>query len=186
MLRIQAGAYKRRKIGTEHLDEVRPSLGRVRETLFNWLAPYTSGARCLDAFAGSGSLGLEALSRSAQRCYFVDSNERSIKALQSLLISWGVLEERYHLVHGNCPQALRGIEDKLDLVFLDPPFAQPSLMLDCIQLLLDADKLADGALIYCELARAQADTLAQLPPELQPHKQSTSSSIIYSLLRYQP
>ena len=185
MLRIQAGAYKRRKISTEHLDEVRPSLGRVRETLFNWLAPYTSGARCLDAFAGSGALGLEALSRSAQSCYFVDSSERSIKALQALLTSWGVLEDRYDLLHGNCPQALLGIEGKLDLVFLDPPFAKPSLMLDCVKLLLYADKLADGALIYCELARAQADTLAQLPPELQPYKQSASSTIIYSLLRYQ-
>ena len=185
MLRIQAGAYKRRKISTEHLEEVRPSLGRVRETLFNWLAPYTSGARCLDAFAGSGSLGLEALSRSAQHCYFVDSNERSTKALQGLLTSWGVLEDRYHLVHGNCPQALLGIEGKLDLVFLDPPFAHPSLMLDCVKLLLAADKLADGALIYCELARAQADTLAQLPQELQPYKQSASSNIVYSLLRYQ-
>ena len=72
-LRIIGGQWRGRKLTFTPAEGLRPTTDRVRETLFNWLAPFIFGARCADLFAGSGALGLEALSRGAAHCDFVDS-----------------------------------------------------------------------------------------------------------------
>ena len=83
--RIIAGQWRSRKFSFPDLPDLRPTPDRVRETLFNWLAPYISGARCLDLYAGSGALGMEALSRGAAFVEFVDHSQQVIKQINQNL-----------------------------------------------------------------------------------------------------
>ena len=187
MLRVLAGNYKGRKIATDHLrSEQRPSLARIRETLFNWLHPELAGARCLDAFAGSGALGLESLSRGAQACAFIDSSPANVAAIQRLVRDWGIAADRVDLQLGACPQAIERLESSFDIVFLDPPFDQPELVLSCLQRLEWARKLNPGALVYVEMSLQHGDLLAQATDlGWSTHRQRSTSSLIYALLRWQ-
>ena len=84
-LRIIGGEWRGRKLRFPDVAGLRPTTDRVRETLFNWLAPVIHGARCLDLFAGSGALGLEALSRGASSVVFIDSDRRAVQSLRENL-----------------------------------------------------------------------------------------------------
>src|SRR5688572_14079376 len=84
-LRIIAGVWRGRRLRFADAPEIRPTPDRVRETLFNWLGPRIAGARCLDLFAGSGALGLEALSRGAAHVLFVERNAAAVRELRTLL-----------------------------------------------------------------------------------------------------
>jgi 16S rRNA (guanine966-N2)-methyltransferase len=101
---------------------VRPTPDRVRETLFNWLAPSIEGATCLDLFAGTGALGLEALSRGARRVVFVEQQQSQIRQLQENV---DLLQcEGSELRHQNALSYLSSVQEKFDVVFLDPPYHQ--------------------------------------------------------------
>jgi len=121
-LRIIAGTWRGRKFRFPDAD-IRPTPDRVRETLFNWLQGRVEGARCLDLYAGSGALGLEALSRGAASVVFVERQRLVADALRRQLHDWQAVgtevlcaQARQYLgsAHGG---------DRFDLVFLDPPFA---------------------------------------------------------------
>src|SRR6516225_870905 len=86
-VRIIGGAWRGRKLAFTPADGLRPTGDRIRETLFNWLSPYIHGARCVDLFAGSGALGLEALSRGAAHCDFIDSASRAVSTVQEHLVT---------------------------------------------------------------------------------------------------
>jgi len=133
-LRIIAGRWRGKRFRFPELD-IRPTPDRVRETLFNWLQTRIEGAHCLDLYAGSGALGLEALSRGAASVVFVEHQRAAVNALRQLLRDWQasgatvVRDEAQHYLAargGPDPQAAdagRGF----DLVFLDPPFASGEL-----------------------------------------------------------
>jgi 16S rRNA (guanine966-N2)-methyltransferase len=125
----------------------------VRETLFNWLAPVVHGARCADLFAGSGALGLEALSRGAASCDFVETSGPAVRAIADHLDSLDAG------TRGRCHRAraldfIERVEHSLDLVFIDPPFglglAQPTL-----DALLRPGVLAAAAQLYLEMGRGE-------------------------------
>ena len=128
-LRIIGGNWRGRRVKFPSSNELRPTPDRVRETLFNWLQPVIAGSRCLDLFAGSGALGLEALSRGATRVVFVDHEPKVIEHLHaalSLLKAEGA--------EPKLTQARRYLEspvEAFDIVFLDPPFADESLPAIC-------------------------------------------------------
>lgn len=162
-LRIIGGAWRGRRWRFPLNPAIRPTPDRVRETLFNWLAQRVAGARCLDLFAGSGALGLEALSRGAAQVVFVDSDAASVAALRTLLATWPAPEfgaaqpdpARAELLHVD---ALRWIAQRrepqrppFDLVFLDPPFAA-GVLPRCLAALDAGDWLAPGARLYVECA----------------------------------
>lgn len=131
------------------MEGLRPTPDRVRETLFNWLQQDIIGAHCLDLFAGSGALGLEALSRGASRAILV---EKSATAAQQLETHLRTLDcNAAVVVHLTAEQFLqRGPGDaRYDVVFLDPPFGK-GLIATCIKLLEEKDWLAPGARIYLE------------------------------------
>ena len=107
--------------------EIRPTSDRVRETLFNWLQGRVAGRRCLDLYAGSGALGLEALSRGAAHCVFVDQNAQAIAGLGDVLREWGAPSGMAELVHERAERFLARAARAFDLVFLDPPFAGQAL-----------------------------------------------------------
>ncbi len=149
-LRIIGGTWRGRRFRFPPSAEIRPTPDRVRETLFNWLASRVSGARCLDLFAGSGALGLEALSRGAAEVVFVERDGAAARELSGRLAEWGAAGARVE--QRDALQFLRAAPQPFDIVFLDPPFAAADLLPSAAGLLEGRQWLAPGALIYVECA----------------------------------
>jgi 16S rRNA (guanine966-N2)-methyltransferase len=183
MLRIIGGTWRGRTWRFPEGD-IRPTPDRVRETLFNWLMPTIVGTRCLDLFAGSGALGLEALSRGAARVVFVEKAPAAARELRQTLAQWG--GERAAAGHVQVTDAngyLAGNPELFDLVFLDPPFAG-ELLGEVAARLETANWLAPGALIYAECpARAG---LPRLPLAWTVAKAGRAGEVGYHLLRRTP
>src|SRR5210317_1361034 len=125
-LRIVAGKWRSRLLDIADVPGLRPTSERIRETLFNWLAPSIQGARCLDLFAGTGALGFEALSRGATLVIFVENSRRAARAIEK---SAQILDAAGAVVHrGDANDYLRDAAPaSFDIVFLDPPFADDRL-----------------------------------------------------------
>jgi 16S rRNA (guanine966-N2)-methyltransferase len=159
-VRIIGGLWRARRIRFEANAQLRPTPNRVRETLFNWLREVIVGARCLDLFAGSGALGLEALSRGAATVTFVESDPKVAASLaRSLAALAGPDERRAAIVTADAYRYLGGPAVACDVVFLDPPFAAGRLAELCT-LLQERGWLAPRADIYLEsAARAPAPSL---------------------------
>ncbi len=164
--RIIGGHHRGRRLSFPDLPSLRPSPDRVRETLFNWLGPAVRGARCADLFAGSGALGLEALSRGAASCHFVDRSAEAIAAINGHL----ALLDLQDRATASCADAQRllaqgGLE--ADLYFVDPPFDGNHWERLCT--LLDHSLGGARALVYLEHP-------ARLEPELPSGWQLLKSS----------
>lgn len=175
-LRIIGGNWRGRKLSFPDVDGLRPTGDRIRETLFNWLAPDIQRARCLDLFAGSGALGLEALSRGAAECLFL---ERSPIAARELEKNLDLLNATNGQLLGQ--DALAWLQQKnqqqFDLVFIDPPF-QLDLWQPTFDLLETGGYLAENALIYVECPKGAT---YQTPRQWHPHKEKIAGSNIYRL-----
>lgn len=174
-LRIIAGKWRSRKIQFPDLPQLRPTPDRVRETLFNWLMPVISGARCLDLFAGSGALGLEALSRGAAEVVFVDRDHQVAKYLKDALQL--LKSEHGQVVQADALDYLAGPAQRFDIVFLDPPY-QSSLLTPCGEA-LEATWLASQAHIYIETARQSAPP--HLPENWTVLRDKTAGQVCYRL-----
>ncbi|HLW75174.1 MAG TPA: 16S rRNA (guanine(966)-N(2))-methyltransferase RsmD [Gammaproteobacteria bacterium] len=145
--RIIAGQWRRRKLHFPPLTGIRPSPDRVRETLFNWLRERIEGAACLDLFAGSGALGLEALSRGAAAAVFVDRERAAVSALREHLTALGATGGE--AVQADALAWLEGPARAFDVVFLDPPF-DSELLAQAAEKLERRGWLKDAAVIYLE------------------------------------
>jgi 16S rRNA (guanine966-N2)-methyltransferase len=176
-LRIVAGKWRSRLLDIADVPGLRPTSERIRETLFNWLSPTIPGARCLDLFAGTGALGLEALSRGAGDVVFVEKSPVAAKVLrdnvQVLDASTADVRQANALAFLEAPAG-----KKFDIVFLDPPFAADMLG-DLCRLLDEASMLCSGALVYLEEDRARPET--DLPPGWRILKSKTAGNVRYSL-----
>jgi 16S rRNA (guanine966-N2)-methyltransferase len=146
-LRVIGGEWRGRRFRFPPLAALRPSPDRVRETLFNWLQPVIAGSRCLDLFAGSGALGLEALSRGAGRVVFIEREDTVVKQLRDTLQTLGAAGAAVH--RQDARRFLAGAPEEFDIVFLDPPYGADWLPEICRA--LEANGwLASPALIYLE------------------------------------
>jgi len=121
-MRVVAGIYGGRKLIAPPGDETRPTSDRVREALFSVLGPSIEDARVLDLFAGSGALGIEALSRGAASAVFVDSSHKAIKAVRANLAALGIDAEVRPIAARAALRAASARREAYDLVFLDPPY----------------------------------------------------------------
>ncbi len=147
VLRIIAGEWRGRRLRLPADAALRPTPERVRETLFNWLAPRLAGARCIDAFAGSGALGLEALSRGAAACLFLEQSQTSARALRDTLASLAAHQAR--VLTADAIGWFAQAEGQYDLIFLDPPFDSPRLG-EALSLIEARGLLAPGGRLYLE------------------------------------
>ncbi|BBP80737.1 MULTISPECIES: 16S rRNA (guanine(966)-N(2))-methyltransferase RsmD [Pseudomonas] len=176
-LRIIGGEWRSRRFAFPNGPGLRPTPDRVRETLFNWLAPYVEGARVLDPFTGSGALYLEALSRGAQEALALDLNPDSIAALRGTLDTLGCGAGQ--LLQAD---ALRYLATQTprpyDLVFLDPPFNLALLQPACA-LLEENGWLAADAWIYTESESAPSSL--GLPGNWRLHREKKASTVHYAL-----
>ncbi|MCB2387727.1 16S rRNA (guanine(966)-N(2))-methyltransferase RsmD [Thalassolituus alkanivorans] len=142
-LRIIGGQWRSRRLRFPAVDGLRPTMDRVRETVFNWLQYDVEGARALDAFAGSGALGFEALSRGAKEVIFLEKHPNAALQLRENL---EILQARNAQVWaGDALLWLQQNPEPFDLVFLDPPFGK-----DLLQPAINALRLLPGALVYIE------------------------------------
>ena len=178
-LRIVAGKWRSRLLRIAAVPGLRPTAERIRETLFNWLAPHIDGARCLDLFAGTGALGLEALSRGAGQAVLVEKSQLAADALQANARSLDA--EGATVVRADAFEFLRQDNaGSFDIVFLDPPFADENLD-DLCRLLAGSPLLAAGAWVYIEEDRDAPQ--AELPAGWQVMKTKNAGNVRYSLVR---
>lgn len=176
-LRIIAGIWRGRKLSFPDVDGLRPTGDRIRETLFNWLAPEIQGARCLDLFAGSGALGIEALSRGAATSVMI---ERDAKAATQLKQNLEILKASDgRVINNNVLSILqKGNQDEpYHIVFIDPPF-QLKLWQTVIDALEAGNWLADNATIYLESGR---DDQYHPPINWQLHRDKHAGAVSYRL-----
>jgi len=179
-LRIIGGRWRGRRLSFPDTGTVRPTPDRVRETLFNWLSPVIAGARCLDLFAGSGALGVEALSQGAASVVFVERDARLARALQDNLARLEAVDAR--VIQAETMAWLEDNTDSFDVALLDPPFRQGLLAPVC-------EKLATGhwlsahALVYLEAARGETP---RLPSGWELHREKTAGEVVFRLFRTYP
>jgi 16S rRNA (guanine966-N2)-methyltransferase len=178
-VRIIAGQWRGRKLSFPDAHGLRPTPDRIRETLFNWLAPRIPGACCLDLFAGSGALGFEAASRGAARVVMVDHNPDIVRALRlnQQLLCADVIE----ILEQEAGNYLSGRSGQFDLVFLDPPFKAPALLAKSMQMLTDSGSLKEGATIYLEIPAKAPEPL--IPKCWAVEKQKKAGQVAYRLYR---
>jgi 16S rRNA (guanine966-N2)-methyltransferase len=145
-LRIIGGKYRGFRLEFSISDELRPTKDRVKEALFSILFDKVIGATCLDLFAGSGSLGLEALSREAELVDFVDTDCRILrKNLEKLK-----LDSRDGVYCQSFDKFLKRSSKKYDIIFLDPPWAHLNYFEEALKLIFDNDLLTTTGIIVCE------------------------------------
>ncbi len=177
-LRIIGGQWRGRKLSFPNVAGLRPTPDRVRETVFNWLAPVIAGARCLDLFAGSGALGLEALSRGAAAVVLVD-NHTAVN--QQLNANLALLQcSTATVVNAETRQYLQGPASEFDIVFLDPPY-QLELLPECINLLENKGWLTSRAWIYLEAS--SVSDLPVLPDNWTLNRSKTAGEVSYHLVQ---
>jgi 16S rRNA (guanine966-N2)-methyltransferase len=176
-LRIIGGIWRGRRVAFAPVAGLRPTPDRVRETLFNWLGSYVDGARCLDLFAGSGALGLEAASRGAAAVVLVDDDPLVVRTLQAQACTLDASQAR--IVQAESMRFLRGPAESFDIVFLDPPYRQ-GLLASCVHLLEERGWLAPGAWVYLEAERGMDPPL---PANWKLHRSREAGRVGYHLAR---
>lgn len=179
-VQIIGGTFRSRKIIFFEEAGLRPTHGRIRETLFNWLAPNIENSICLDAFAGSGALGFEAISRGAKHVTFCDTSRRAISTLNDNATQLKI--DNVNFLNINFISENAVLNEKFDLVFLDPPFKN-NLLINACNALISKNLLNSEALIYFECAKNSVD-FSQLNERLTIEKHKETHSIEYGLLLY--
>ena len=170
-VRIIGGALRGRAVRFPKMAGLRPTPDRVRETLFNWLGQDLTGKRCLEPYAGTGVLSLEAISRGATLAVAVDRSAKLIDALRATAADLGAAALEVHRAEARA--FLAAERRSFDAIFLDPPFADEPwdwLLPAC------AARLAPGGFVYVEAPRA-----VDAPPPLVPLRRDRAGQVYYHL-----
>jgi 16S rRNA (guanine966-N2)-methyltransferase len=182
-IRIIAGGWRGRRVHFPDLPGLRPTPDRVRETLFNWLQHSIAGARCVDLFAGSGALGLEALSRGAEAVVFVEQAQAAARMLVKQLERLGGLPKARVMEMGAARFLRSGPEScggPADVVFLDPPYHRDALA-EFIPLIDAGGWVKGGGLVYLEAEKSAG--APGLPSHWELLKSKSAGEVGYHLAR---
>lgn len=175
-IRIIGGQWRGRKLPVPDSPGLRPTTDRVRETLFNWLAPSMVDAHCLDCFAGSGALGLEALSRYAASAILLEMERSVAQQLQQNLATLKAANAK--VVNTNTLTFLANPGTPHNIAFIDPPFRK-GMLEDTVRLLENNGWLADDALVYIE--SEVENGLPPVPTHWQLHREKVAGQVAYRL-----
>lgn len=145
-MRIVSGTVRGKKLCTPDGNDVRPTIDRVKEAVFSSLQFDIEGRRVLDLFAGSGQLGLEALSRGAEHCCFIDGSKKSLEAVEANIKTCG-FDEKSSVFFLDSFEFLKNTDERFDIAFLDPPYGK-GLIDKAMPLLIN--KMSDYGVIVCE------------------------------------
>ena len=182
-LRIIGGQWRGRKLSFTNGDGLRPTMDRVRETLFNWLQADIVDAHCLDLFTGSGALAFEALSRQAANVTMLDNNPHAIRMIKDNLQLLSINNAK--ILQADTLSYLKNYQktskkSQFNIVFLDPPFNQ-GLIEPCCHLLNQANCLADCAKIYIESEKI--NSLKNLPENWTIIKEKKAGQLSFFLIQ---
>lgn len=175
-IRIIGGQFRGKKLTFPAQSNVRPTPDRVRETLFNWLMHDIHNAHCLDAFAGSGALGIEAFSRGAASVTLIELESSTHAQLQRTLSAFN--STKLTLLQDDACAYLKHSSKQFDIVFCDPPFTQPEL-LTCLQTLAHRAVLKEGGWLYLE----SAEVLPVSTVDFEQIKQKRCGSVVFTLYK---
>ena len=178
-MRIIGGQWRGRKLAVANVPGLRPSGDRLRETLFNWLQRAVPGGRCLDLFAGSGALGLEAASRGAAAVTLVESDVLAVNTLRQHLATLAV-DDRLQLMQTTAQAFLASNEQAFDIVFVDPPFSES--WYGEVLATLGSGHLNDEALVYVEAPKS-LDIPALAATKFSIHRQQVFGEVSAFLLQ---
>lgn len=173
-MRVIAGTYKGRRLNCPKGDAVRPTTDKVKEAMFGAIQFQIQGANVLDAFAGSGALGIEALSRGAGHVDFIERNKICKKILEENLRSVGA--ENCRIYHGNVIKLMPTLS-KYDLVFMDPPYDE-GLYIPLLETARNAEKLTQDAVVVME-CRRKFDFILPVGYNLRKRKDYGDISLLY-------
>ncbi|MFL2099391.1 16S rRNA (guanine(966)-N(2))-methyltransferase RsmD [Desemzia sp. FAM 23991] len=165
-MRVISGEYGGRRLKAVPGNSTRPTTDKIKESLFNMIGPYFDGGQCLDLFAGSGGLSIEAVSRGMDGAVLIDKAPMAIKTIQEN-IAVTKEEEKFTVIRSDATRALTTLKSKkmrFDLVFLDPPYAEQQIPAQIAQM-LKRELLSSNALIVCEV-----DKNVALPEEIHQAK----------------
>lgn len=176
-LRLIGGSYRSRTLDFPDVEGLRPTPDRVRETVFNWLQSYVPRSRCLDLFAGSGGLGLEAASRGAETVVMIEANKLAAKQLKTNI---DLLQSNSCQIHNQTAESFlaKTAEKPFDIVFIDPPY-QADMWTEIAELLESNQWLAEDAMIYLECP-SHAE-LPKLPTNWIQKKDKKAGEVRYCL-----
>ena len=194
-VRIIGGQWKGRKLKFPSRPDLRPTLGRVRETLFNWLAPYIVECQCLDLYAGSGALGFEALSRGAVEVTFVERDRKAAAALKANAVLLcenrsdenNSVQSQARIRNESASRFLDHSTRRFDLVFFDPPFTgrvADGGSSEMLERLFDKH-LTPGGFVYCEGSKRAPLPLAGHPSSVV-FKHGSAGDCRFALLQMPP
>ena len=186
-MRVIAGTYRSRPLTAPRGSATRPTSDRLRETLFNVLAPHIEGARFADLYAGTGAVGIEALSRGAAHVTFVETAANAIAALRANLTALGI-HDNFQLGQRSVPVALRTLarrDQHFTLVYLDPPWEDAAAYTQSLNLLGEsaAALLAPEAIVIAEHARRTTVALADTYGVLKRHRKLEQGDAALSFYR---
>lgn len=156
MLHIIAGKYKNHKILSPKSRETRPTTGKLREALFNICQSYIENVCFLDVFAGSGAIGIEALSRGAQKATFIDGNRECIRCIRENLRTLGI-EDQGQPLQGDALVLMRKLDkqaQKFDIIYMDPPYEVEGLPTELIKTIDKSNILVPGGMLFIEESKA--------------------------------
>lgn len=177
-LRIIGGSWRSRKISFPDRDDIRPTPDRVRETLFNWLGASITGSRCLELYAGSGALSMEALSRGAGQATLIERDHKTWTCLGENLARLTDDRSGYRCIRGEALDWVRSSHEVFDVVFLDPPFDSIELV-SVLEALVTGGNLAEDSRVYLETPTAVDSS--NLPPPLVIIRQGRAGHVHYCL-----
>lgn len=147
-MRIITGELKGRRLYSPNDNKIRPTSDKVKESIFNMVAEYTEDAVAVDLFCGTGNMGLEAISRGAKRVYFIDNARESI-LLAKKNIAYCKVEDQAILIGSDYERGLTAIREKIDIIFLDPPY-KAGFLESCIVKIAKLSILNPEGIIVCE------------------------------------
>lgn len=178
--RIISGQWRGRIFQVPNKLELRPTKNRIKETLFNWLTPVIKNSNCLDCFAGSGALGIEALSRYANNVTLLENSYSLVKQIKKNLF---LLKGNGIVIKTNTISWLSNYGKPFNIIFLDPPFYYGLLMI-CIQLLEKNNWLSDKSWIYIE-TEIKNNNIIKIPSNWYLYREKNTNNVRYLLyIRY--
>ncbi|CCY46423.1 methyltransferase putative [Firmicutes bacterium CAG:822] len=160
-MRIISGKYKGKKLNGFNIEGTRPTMDRVKESLFGMIQTYIPDSIVLDLFAGSGALGLEAVSNGAKECYLIDNNVEAIKTIKENSQNF---EEQLNIIHIDYKKFLKTTDKKFDIIFLDPPYKEKQLDTS-LRIIEERGLLNENGIVICEYEIGEPHTNLELIKE---------------------
>lgn len=150
-LHVVGGSFKNRSLKTPKGDQTRPTTALLRKAVFDIVRPHIEGALFLDLFAGSGAMGIEALSQGASHATFIDQNRAAVQCIHDNLTALN-LEEKATVIQGNVVSMLKKLKHPFDIIYCDPPYDNAALHLKILPLIDASILIQPGSIVFLEEA----------------------------------